>query len=242
MAALIFTVLPYVCLAIFVVGHVARYRHDKLGWSTRTSEVFEKRWLMWGSPMFHFGALFVIAGHAGGLLIPEGLTRALGISDHAYHLVAVWAGAVAGTVMCVGLALLIARRFVLSERLRIVTTPMDRVLYALLVAETVVGMWQTVAINIFGSGYEYRGTVSVWFRQVFTLSTDPALLMSAPMVYRLHVVLACLIIAVWPFTRLVHVWSVPIAYLARPFVVYRRRPGRPVRAGSRMARNARRGW
>jgi nitrate reductase gamma subunit len=242
MATFLFAVLPYVCLAIFVVGHVARYRHDKLGWTTRTSEVLEKRWLMWGSPLFHFGALFVILGHAGGLLIPESWTRALGISDHAYHLVAVWAGAVAGLVMCVGLGLLVARRFVLSERLRLVTTPMDRVLYVLLGVEAFVGMWQTVGINILGGGYEYRGTVSVWFRQVLTFSPDASIMADAPWVYGLHAVLACLIIAVWPFTRLVHVWSVPLGYLARPYLVYRRRPARVARGRGRMEGRARRGW
>ncbi|MFF3064095.1 respiratory nitrate reductase subunit gamma [Oerskovia sp. NPDC057915] len=220
---LLFVVLPYVCLAIFVVGHVWRYRNDQFGWTTRTSQVLEKRWLAWGSPLFHFGALFAILGHAAGLLIPTSWTQALGISDHTYHVVAVAAGTVAGVLLCAGLVILLLRRFYVSDRIRIVTTPMDRVLYLLLTVEIAVGMWQTVAINVFGSGYEYRGTVSVWFRQLFVLQPDPSLISSAPAVYGWHAVLACLLLAIWPFTRLVHVWSVPIAYLARPYVVYRQR-------------------
>lgn len=219
----LFIVLPYVCLAVFVVGHVWRYRADQFGWTSRTSQLFEKRWLAWGSPLFHVGALMAILGHAAGLLVPTSWTQALGISDHAYHLVAVVAGTVAGVVLCTGLVILLLRRFVFSVRVRVVTTGMDRVLYALLTVEIAVGMWQTVAINVFGEGYEYRGTVSVWFRQLFVLQPDPALITSAPAVYAWHAVIACLILAVWPFTRLVHVWSVPIAYLGRPYVVYRRR-------------------
>ncbi|MDF2847075.1 respiratory nitrate reductase subunit gamma [Oerskovia sp. NPDC056781] len=220
---LLFVVLPYVCLAIFVVGHVWRYRNDQFGWTTRTSQVLEKRWLAWGSPLFHFGALFAILGHAAGLLIPTSWTQALGISDHTYHVVAVAAGTVAGVLLCAGLVILLLRRFYVSDRIRVVTTPMDRVLYLLLTVEIGVGMWQTVAINVFGSGYEYRGTVSVWFRQLFVLQPDPSLISSAPAVYGWHAVLACLLLAIWPFTRLVHVWSVPVAYLARPYVVYRQR-------------------
>ncbi|GIG25680.1 respiratory nitrate reductase subunit gamma [Cellulomonas denverensis] len=220
---LLFVVLPYVCLAVFVVGHIWRYRADQFGWTTRTSQIFEKRWLAWGSPLFHFGALLVILGHVGGLLIPSSWTRALGISDHTYHVVAVAGGTVAGIILCAGLVILLLRRFVFSRRVTLVTTPMDRVLYLLLGAEVLIGMWQTVAINVFGSGYEYRGTISVWFRGLFVLDPDAALIASAPAVYQWHAVLACLLMAVWPFTRLVHVWSVPIGYLTRPFVVYRRR-------------------
>lgn len=228
-ATLLFVVLPYVCLAVFVVGHVWRYRTDQLGWTSRTSQVFEKRWLAWGSPLFHVGALLVILGHVGGLLIPSSWTRAVGISDHTYHVVAVAGGTVAGVALCAGLVILVLRRFVVSERMRTASTRMDKVLYAVLGLEIAVGMWQTVAINVFGSGYEYRGTISVWFRQLFVLQPDPSIMASAPAVYGLHAVLACVLLAIWPFTRLVHVWSVPVGYLARPFVVYRRRG--TVRAG-----------
>lgn len=227
MDTLLFVVLPYVCLAIFIVGHAWRYRSDQFGWTTRTSQVLEKRWLAWGSPLFHFGALFAILGHAAGLLIPTSWTQALGISDHTYHVVAVAAGTVAGVLLCAGLIILLLRRFIVSQRIRVVTTPMDWVLYALLTVEIGVGMWQTVAINVFGSGYEYRGTVSVWFRQLFVFQPDPSLISSAPAVYGWHAVLACLLLAIWPFTRLVHVWSVPIAYLSRPYVVYRQRRATP---------------
>lgn len=218
-----FVVFPYVCFAIFVVGHIWRYRHDQFGWTTRTSQVLESRWLRLGSPLFHFGALFVIVGHIGGLLIPPSWTRAIGIDDHTYHLVAVWGGAVAGVVLCAGLIILLIRRFAYSQRIRVVTNGWDYLMYALLTAEIFVGMWQTIAINIFGEGYEYRGTISVWFRQLFILQPDPAMILDAPIWYAWHAVLACLIMAIWPFTRLVHVWSIPVAYLARPYVVYRRK-------------------
>ncbi len=218
-----FVILPYACLVVFIVGHAWRYRNDQFGWTTRTSQVLEKKWLAWGSPLFHFGALFAILGHVSGLLIPPSWTRALGISDHTYHQVAVVAGTVAGVLLCAGLVILLLRRFMTSQRIRLVTSPMDRVLYLLLTVEICLGMWQTVVINVFGEGYEYRGTVAVWFQQLFIFQPDASLITGAPAVYAWHAVLACLILAIWPFTRLVHVWSVPVAYLARPYVVYRRK-------------------
>lgn len=218
-----YVAIPYAALAVFVVGHVWRYRVDQFGWTTRTSQLFEKKWLAWGSPLFHFGALLAILGHAAGLLIPASWTDALGISEHLWHTTAVAMGTFAGVLVCAGLAILVARRFVLSRRMRLVTTRMDVVLYVILTVEIALGMAQTVGVNIFGGGYDYRESVAVWFRQIFYLQPDASLLASAPLVYRLHAITAFALLAVWPFTRLVHVWSVPIGYLSRPFVVYRRR-------------------
>lgn len=218
-----FVIFPYICVAIFVVGHIWRYRHDQFGWTTRTSQVLESRWLSWGSPLFHFGALFVIAGHVGGLLIPREWTRALGVNDHMYHNLSMYIGTAAGVALVAGTIILIIRRFITSQRIRVVTTAWDYALYALLVIEIFVGMWQKISTNIVGEGYDYRGTVSVWFRQLFILQPDAALIMDAPTIYAIHAILGCLLIAIWPFTRLVHVWSIPVAYLARPYVVYRRK-------------------
>ena len=78
----LFVVVPYICLTTFVVGHVWRYRYDKFGWTTRSSQLYENRLLRIGSPLFHFGMLGVIGGHVIGLLVPEAWTVALGISEH----------------------------------------------------------------------------------------------------------------------------------------------------------------
>ncbi|MEV6348067.1 respiratory nitrate reductase subunit gamma [Actinoplanes sp. NPDC051851] len=222
MNTLIWVVLPYACLTVFVAGHVWRWRHDQFGWTTHTSQLLENRWLRLGSPLFHLGAFGVIAGHAMGLLIPASVTSALGIPEHGYHLVAVWGGAVTGFVLVVGLVLLIARRLV-NGRIRRVTTTMDRVLYAFLAAMVVLGMSATIGKNLLGSGYDYRETIAVWFRGIFWFQPHTSLMTGAPLVYQLHAIGGFLFLALWPFTRLVHVWSAPLAYLRRPYVVYRRR-------------------
>ena len=92
----LFVIVPYICLTTFVVGHLWRYRYDKFGWTTRSSQLYENRLLRIGSPLFHFGMLGVVGGHVIGLLIPQSWTDAVGISEHAYHVVAVAGGLLAG--------------------------------------------------------------------------------------------------------------------------------------------------
>ena len=226
MSTLLWIVVPYACLAVFLVGHVWRWRHDQFGWTTHTSQLLESRILRLGSPLFHLGAFGVIGGHAMGLLVPDWLTAKLGVPEGLYHATAVWGGTITGVVLVVGLVLLIARRFV-NGRVRRTTTKMDRVLYVALAAMVVLGMTATVGTNLLGAGYDYRETVAVWFRGIFWFSPQTHLMTEAPLVYQLHGIGGFLFLALWPFTRLVHVWSAPLAYLWRPYVVYRARRGAP---------------
>ncbi|MFH8347743.1 respiratory nitrate reductase subunit gamma [Streptomyces sp. NPDC018045] len=235
---LLWVAVPYICLAVFVVGHVWRYRKDQFGWTSRTSQLLEHRWLRWGSPLFHLGAFAVLGGHVVGLAVPASWTTALGIGEHTYHTVAVALGSVAGAAMVVGLGLLSARRL-LAPRIRTRTGPGDKVLFPLLAATVALGVAATVVHNIAGGGYDYRSTVSLWFRGLFLLQPRPETISGAPLLFQLHALTACLLFAAWPFTRLVHVWSAPIGYLRRPYLVYRRKttapaygrhPGAPARA------------
>jgi nitrate reductase gamma subunit len=235
---LLWVALPYICLAVCVVGHVWRYRQDQFGWTSRTSQLLEHHWLRWGSPLFHVGAFMVIGGHVVGLAVPASWTRAAGISEHMYHTGAVWAGSVAGVAMVAGLGMLCARRL-LTRRIRLGTDRSDKVLFPLLSATVLLGIAATATHNVFGGGYDYRETVSVWFRGVFTLQPRPEAMSGAPLLFQLHALSACLLFAVWPFTRLLHVWSAPVGYLTRPYLVYRRRaatvpPGR-TRSGAHKA-------
>ncbi|MEV1122047.1 respiratory nitrate reductase subunit gamma [Actinosynnema sp. NPDC049800] len=229
MNRLVWIVVPYACLAVFLVGHAWRWRRDQFGWTTHTSQLLESRILRLGSPLFHLGAFGVIGGHAMGLLVPASLTEKIGVSEHLYHATAVWGGTITGLVLVSGLALLIARRFV-NGRVRRVTTTMDKVLYVALAVMVVLGMTATVGTNLLGDGYDYRETIAVWFRGIFWFSPETHLMTEAPLVYQLHAIGGFLFLALWPFTRLVHVWSAPMAYLWRPYVVYRARRGSPTAA------------
>lgn len=234
MSTILWVIVPYVSLAIFVVGHVWRYRYDKFGWTTRSSQLYENRLLRWGSPLFHFGLLGVIAGHVVGLLVPKSWTEAVGVSEGVYHLLAISVGGLAGLATIVGLVILIYRRRTVGPVFS-ATTRMDKTMYVFLAAAILLGMWNTVASNVFGT-YDYRESVSLWYRGIFSLRPDPALMAGAPLGFQLHALVAIVLFALWPFTRLVHVFSAPVGYLTRPYIVYRSRDDQ---LGSRAPR---RGW
>jgi len=226
---------PYAALATFIVGHIWRYRYDKFGWTTRSSQLYERRLLRIGSPLFHFGILLVALGHIGGLLIPESWTKAIGISEHAYHAVAFTIGTIAGLAAVAGAVILIYRRRTVGP-VFMATTRNDKTMYVLLMATILLGLGATVIGTLSGHPHDYRLTVAPWFRSILYLHPDSALILKAPIGYQLHVLAAWALIAFWPFSRLVHVFSAPIGYLTRPYIVYRSRDGR---LGNRPAR---RGW
>jgi nitrate reductase gamma subunit len=163
---------PYVVLAIAVVGTWWRYRYDKFGWTTRSSQIYESKLLSIGSPLFHFGSLLVIAGHVMGLFIPESWTRALGMNDHLYHLQALLLGVPAGFATLIGIGLLIYRRRTHAP-VFLATTRNNKLMYLVLVCAIVAGLCCTLmGATHFGELHDYRQKVSVWFRSIWIL--DPA--------------------------------------------------------------------
>jgi respiratory nitrate reductase gamma subunit len=183
--------------------------------------LYESRLLRIASPMFHYGILVVIVGHVVGLLIPESWTGAAGLSDHAYHVQAVVFGFIAGAATLAGIMLLIYRRRTKGP-VFMATTVNDKVMYVVLVAAIVAGLFATArASGIVGETYNYRESVSVWFRSIWVLRPRGDLMAEAPWYYQLHVIIGLALFALWPFTRLVHAFSAPIAYLFRPYIVYR---------------------
>jgi nitrate reductase gamma subunit len=200
-------VVLYVTLAIVAIGSWWRYRYDKFGWTTRSSQLYESRLLRIGSPMFHFGILVVIAGLA-----------TLG-----------------------GSTLLIYRRRTRGP-VFLANTLNDKVMYLVLVAAIVAGLCATaLGSGVVGEGYNYRESISVWFRSIWVLQPRGELMAEAPVYYQIHVAIALLLFCLWPFTRLVHVFSAPIGYLFRPYIVYRSRDvaGKHELVGSHPQR---RGW
>jgi nitrate reductase gamma subunit len=231
---LLWIIVPYVSIATFALGHWWRYRYDKFGWTTRSSQLYESRLLRLGSPLFHYGILLVIGGHVFGILVPEAATGAVGVSEHAYHLLAVVLGSVSGCMTVAGMAILIYRRRVTGPVFS-ATTRNDKAMYVLLAATILAGLATTVIGNALGHPYDYRLTVAPYFRSIFYARPDVSLIASAPAGFQIHVTMAWVLFAAWPFTRLVHVFSAPAGYLTRPYIVYRSRV-------PNVARPARRGW
>lgn len=232
---ILWVAIPYAAIAVFIVGHIWRYRYDKFGWTTRSSQTYENRLLRWGSPMFHFGILMVIVGHVVGLLIPREWLYAIGISEEIYHIGATVMGTAAAVLTLAGLAILVYRRRTVGP-VFLATTVMDKVMYAFLGATLLFGTAATVVYQVFGAGFHYRETISPWVRSLLYFQPKVELMLGVPLLFQLHVLTAFALFALWPFTRLVHVFSAPVGYLFRPYIVYRSRDA------VRGARPVRRGW
>lgn len=233
-SVLLYAVLPYAALAVFAVGTAWRYRSDQYGWGARSTQFLESRVLRYGSTIFHLGVLAAIGGHVLGILVPQSWTASVGISDSAYHVLAVAGGVTAGAAVCAGFVILLYRRL-RFPRVRVTTTRMDLAVFALLALGIVTGLLATLT-NL-GDSVAYRETVAPYFRQIFVLNPEPELMTGdgVSLIFQIHVVGVWFLYALWPFTRLVHVWSIPVDFLRRSPVQYRSRGGRsraPRRAAS----------
>ncbi len=231
----LWVILPYICLTMLIVGTVWRWRVDRFGWTTRSSELHESRMLRIGSPLFHFGILAVGVGHVMGLLIPKSWTEAAGLGQTVYHLIATLGGMLAGTAATIGLILLIYRRRTVGGVFQ-ATTRNDKFMYVLLALPIVLGMIAVILHQVLAGehGYDYRETISPWLRGLLTFRPDTSLMAGVPIWFQLHVIAAFLLFAVWPYTRLIHFFSAPVAYPTRPYIVYRsREEGTPVRRPNR---------
>ncbi len=233
MTSLLWVTFPYIAFTSFVLGHFWRYRTDQFGWTTRSSQLYESRLLRLGSPLFHFGMLGVIVGHAMGLLIPQSWTDAVGVDSHIYHWVSLAGGIPAGLAAIAGIAILLYRRITVPA-VRKATSTNDKVMYTLLGAAMLTGMANTLGPNVIGGGYNYRETVSPWFRSLFTFNPAPELMANTPITFQIHNLVVIALIGIWPYTRLVHMFSAPVGYLVRPYVVYRSKD--PVRGGRKYAK------
>ena len=225
---MLYAVLPYVALAVFVVGHLWRYRRDQYRWTSRSTQMLESRALRYGSIAFHYGALAAIGGHVLGVLVPASWTDAVGIPEDAYHVISAVGGLTAGLAVTAGLAILVWRR-ARFPRVRVTTTRMDVAVFALLALGILTGMAVTV-LNVVADNIHYRATIAPWFRSLFALDPDVRVMADAHWVSQAHVSSVWLLYALWPFSRLVHAWSVPVDWFRRSHVLFRGRAGRPRRA------------
>ena len=221
---LLYAILPYAAIAVFVVGHVWRYRYDQYHWTSRSTQLLESRALRYGSIVFHYGVFAAIAGHVLGVLVPASWTDSAGISEDAYHVVSAVGGLTAGVAVTAGLAILVWRR-IRYPRVRVTTKRMDVALFALLAIGIGTGMAVTV-LNSVADNIHYRETIAPWFRSLFAFDPDVEAMSGAHWVSQVHVSSVWLLYALWPFSRLVHAWSVPIDWFVRSQVLFRGRAGR----------------
>ena len=166
---------PWLAIAAFIVGIFWRWRSDQFGWTTHSSQIYESKLLRLSSPLFHWGMVFVIIGHLMGLAFPKSWTRAVGINDHAYHLLATIPGSIAALAVLLGFAGLLYRRLK-NRSVFLSTSTSDKVMYVFLALALISGSFATFTLQLFDvagtGGYDYRETISPWLRQllIFNIS------------------------------------------------------------------------
>ena len=217
---LAFLVFPYLVLATFVVGHMYRYVVNPYGWNTKSSELLDKKGLKFGVTIFHWGIIFTLLGHGAGLLIPQKYWDAVGINSQAHTLFATYSGFIVGAAALAGLALLIYRR-ISKDRIFATTSLNDFVTLGLLFFVVATGF-----TNVIGGLYQHfdiLNTIAPWLRGILTLTPDASLMLEVPLRFKVHILAVLTLLGFSPFSRLVHIWSVPITYLFRRWIIFRRR-------------------
>jgi nitrate reductase gamma subunit len=219
---LLFVVFPYVALALAAVVTIVRWRTRPFSISAQSSQLFERRKLFWGSVAFHWGITAILLGHFAALVVPSAFELWNRAPLRLYLLEIT--GLVLGLWLLGGLMFLIYRR--LSDlKVRAVTTRMDLVVLAVLAVQVVSGLWTALGYR-FGSLWG-PAVLTPYLRSLFLLQPRPELVANLPFVVQLHAFSFFVLLVVFPFSRLVHIITVPFGYLARPWqIVLRLRPQR----------------
>ncbi len=205
---------PYFCLTVFLVGSWVRFDREQYTWKASSSQLLRKGQLMWGSNLFHVGILLIFFGHLIGLLTPIQVFDAIGITHGQKQVLAIVVGGVAGITCFIGLTLLIHRRLV-DERIRATTSAGDLFILLLLYAQLILGLL-TIFVSLGHLDGHEMTKFMAWAQGVLTLRPGvSSVLLDVNPLFKLHLILGMTIFLVFPFTRLVHIWSAPVWYLGR---------------------------
>ena len=222
---------PYVALTVFLLGSLLRYDREQYTWRSGSSQLLRRRQLMWGSILFHVGILIIFFGHAAGLLMPMIVFEVLGIGKPTKQLMAIIVGGIAGIVCLAGLLLLTHRRL-FDPRIRATSSTGDIAILLLLLAQLLLGL-ATIPLSLGHLDGREMVKFMSWAQGILTLQPGASSFVAdTHPIFKLHLFLGMTVFLVFPFTRLVHIWSAPIWYLGRRGYQVVRRAGPPRAAAS----------
>jgi nitrate reductase gamma subunit len=220
----VFGIYPYICLAVFLIGSLIRFDRDQYTWKSDSSQMLRTGQLRWGSNLFHVGILMLFVGHLFGLLTPKEAYNAIGLSTPAKQMLAIVAGAVFGVMCLVGLLLLVHRRLA-EPRIRATSTRMDIFILLWILVTLLLGL-----VSIFWSLGHRDGSTMVllgkWAQHIVTFRAGAAdFVREVDWIYRAHIFFGLTMFLLFPFSRLVHVWSgfAAVGYLTRAYQIVRSR-------------------
>jgi len=218
----LYGVYPYIALSIFVVGSWLRFDREQYTWKSDSSQLLSGKNLRLGSNLFHIGVIAIFFGHAVGLLTPHSVFTGLGVSDMTHQMVAIWAGTIFGSMCLVGALILWVRRM-FNRRVSATSRGSDKFILSWILVTLLIGL-STIPVSL---GHASHNDPSVmialaeWAQSIVYLRPEPALLAGVDTVFKLHLFFGMTVFLVFPFTRLVHVWSAPFSYAWRPYQIVR---------------------
>ena len=220
---LLFGLYPYICLAVFFIGSWIRFDRDQYTWKSDSSQLLRRGSLRWGSNLFHIGVLFLFFGHTVGMLTPHFMYEAF-ISAGDKQLMAIVSGGIAGLLAFIGVSLLLHRRLT-DARIRATSKTSDILLLWLLWVQLALGL-ATLPLSAQHLDGSVMMQLAGWAQAIVTFQSNAVgLLAGVSWVFKLHMALGMTVFLIFPFTRLVHVWSGfgTLAYIARPYQLVRAR-------------------
>ena len=219
----LFGLYPYICLAVFFIGSWIRFDRDQYTWKSDSSQFLRRGSLRWGSNLFHIGVLFLFFGHSVGMLTPHFMYEAF-ISAGDKQLMAIVSGGIAGLLAFIGVSLLLHRRLT-DARIRATSKTSDILLLWLLWVQLALGL-ATLPLSAQHLDGSVMMQLAGWAQSIVTFQSNAVgLLAGVSWVFKLHMALGMTVFLIFPFTRLVHVWSGfgTLAYIARPYQLVRAR-------------------
>jgi len=219
----LFQILPYITFTVLILGSIVRFDRDPYSWRSKSSQFLRKKQLMWGSVLFHVGVLVVLGGHAVGLLTPIWIFDAMGISHGFKQIMAMSVGGLAGLCCLAGLLMLLHRRL-FDPRIRATSSFSDVAVLVLLLGQLLLGLASITVSMHHLDGHEMVKFME-WAQHIVTFRSGAAdYLADVHIIFKMHIVLGMFIFLVFPFTRLVHIWSAPVFYVLRSqYQIVRRR-------------------
>ncbi|TCO80887.1 nitrate reductase gamma subunit [Plasticicumulans lactativorans] len=220
---LLFGVYPYIAGTVFLIGSLVRFERDQYTWKAHSSQMLSSRGFRRASNLFHVGVLVIFVGHFFGLLTPPAVFHALGISAGAKQVIAIVIGGIAGVAAFIGLTFLVRRRLT-DPRVRANSSTMDIVILLALYAQLTLGLL-TIPVSLFHLDGGNMLKLMAWAQNIVTFDGIEAAAVVADQgfIFKLHLLLGMTIFLLFPFSRLVHIWSVPVGYVRRPYQVVRSR-------------------
>ena len=217
----LFDIYPYICGTVFLVGSWMRYDYGQFSWRAGSSQILEKKLLRIASPLFHVGILGIIAGHAFGMLTPHWMYESF-LPVPVKQQMAMWAGGACGVMTLIGGLMLVYRRLS-NDRVRATSSFGDIMIIILLVVQCALGLGTIPFSAQHMDGSEMMKLVG-WAQAVVTFHGGAsAHLDGVALIFRIHIVLGMTLFLLFPFCRLVHIWSAPVEYLTRRYQLVRNR-------------------